>query len=97
MSTPKQLHASRANGARSKGPVTEQSKRNSARNSTSTASSPRSSLLTARKPLDLHQGVIEEHHPQTPTETMLVEAITAARWRQDRIWSLQLRAAAILN
>ena len=34
MSTPKQIAASRANGARSKGPVTTQVKRNSSRNST---------------------------------------------------------------
>jgi hypothetical protein len=34
MSTPKQIAASRANGARSKGPVTDQGKRNSSRNST---------------------------------------------------------------
>jgi hypothetical protein len=34
MSTPKQIAASRANGAKSKGPVTPQGKRNSSRNST---------------------------------------------------------------
>ena len=33
MRTPKQIAASRANGARSKGPVTAQGKRNSSRNS----------------------------------------------------------------
>jgi hypothetical protein len=33
--------------------------------------------------------LIDEHQPQRPTETMLVEAIAAARWRQDRIWGMQ--------
>ncbi len=32
---------------------------------------------------------MDEHQPSTRTETMLVETIAAARWRQHRIWGMQ--------
>jgi hypothetical protein len=92
MSTPKQIAASRANGARSKGPITAQGKRNSSRNSI------RHGLLAETVVLeeedtgrffDLLNDFIGEHQPATPTETMLVETITVASWRRSRIWGMQ--------
>jgi hypothetical protein len=92
MRTPKQIAASRANGARSKGPVTSQGKRNSSRNSI------RHGLLAETVVLkeehtgrffDLLNELIDEHQPATPTETMLVETIAVASWRQSRIWGMQ--------
>jgi hypothetical protein len=92
MSTPKQIAASRANGARSKGPITPQGKRNSSRNSI------RHGLLAETVVLeeedtgrffDLLHDFIGEHQLATPTETMLVETITVASWRRSRIWGMQ--------
>jgi len=92
MRTPKQIQASRANGARSKGPTTAQGKRNSSRNSI------RHGLLAETVVLkeehtgrffDLLNGLIAEHQPATPTEVMLVETIAVADWRRSRIWGMQ--------
>jgi hypothetical protein len=92
MRTPKQIQASRANGARSKGPVTAQGKRNSSRNSI------RHGLLAETVVLeDEHTGrflellndLLDEHQPATPTQTMLVETLATAIWKQKRIWGMQ--------
>jgi len=92
MRTPKQIQASRTNGARSKGPVTPQGKRNSSRNST------RHGLLaetvvclgesTARF-LQLVESLVQEYQPKTPTEHILVETIASATWRRGRIVGMQ--------
>ena len=92
MSTPKQIAASRANGARSKGPVTPQGKLNSSRNSTRHGLFAQTIVLEDEKEQEffaLLNELLDEHKPATPTETIMVEAIAAARWRQDRIWGMQ--------
>jgi hypothetical protein len=92
MRTPKQTQASRANGAKSKGPVTPQGKLNSSRNSTRHGMFADTIVLEAEERsqfLQLLDELFEEHQPRTRTETMLVETIAAARWRQDRIWGMQ--------
>ena len=92
MRTPKQTEASRANGAKSKGPVTPQGKRNSSRNSTRHGLLAETIVLEAEHTgrfLELLDALVEEHQPRTPTETMLVDTIAVARWRQDRIWGMQ--------
>jgi hypothetical protein len=92
MRTPKQTQASRTNGAKSKGPVTPKGKRNSSRNSI------RHGLLAETVVLeDEHNGrflallndLLDEHQPATPTQTLLVETLAAAVWRQKRIWGMQ--------
>ena len=92
MSTAKQIQASRANGAKSKGPVTAQGKRNSSRNSICHGLLAETIVLEAEKEdafLELLEELFEEHQPQTPTEAMLVDIIAAASWRQQRIWGMQ--------
>ena len=92
MRTPKQTQASRANGAKSKGPVTSQGKLNSSRNSTRHGMFADTIVLEAEDQsqfLELVNDLFEEHQPRTRTEAMLVETIAAARWRQDRIWGMQ--------
>jgi hypothetical protein len=92
MRTPKQTQASRANGAKSKGPVTPQGKLNSSRNATRHGLLAETIVLEAEDKapfLELLNELMEEHQPQTRTETMLVETLAAARWRQDRIWGMQ--------
>jgi hypothetical protein len=92
MSTAKQIQASRANGAKSKGPVTAQGKRNSSRNSIRHGLLAETIVLEAEKEdafLEFLEELFEEHQPQTPTEAMLVDTIAAASWRQSRIWGMQ--------
>ena len=92
MPTQKQIDASRANGARSRGPITAQGKRNSSRNSR------RHGLLSSTLVLEeesterfekLVNSLMDEHQPRTFTELMLVETMAAARWRLYRIWGIQ--------
>jgi hypothetical protein len=92
MRTPKQIAASRANGARSKGPITAQGKRNSSRNSVRHGLLAETIVLEEEHTgrfLDLLKELTDEHLPATCTETMLVETIAVASWRRSRIWGMQ--------
>jgi hypothetical protein len=91
----KQTRASQANGAKSRGPRTPDGKSRSARNST------RHGLLAKTIVLEeedeesfhaLHAGLMQEFDPQTPAETLQVEAMVAATWRQLRAMALQKTA-----
>jgi hypothetical protein len=95
MRTDKQIQASRANGARSHGPVTPEGKRNSAHNST------RHALLASTVVLeeeieerfhDLLEEYTEDYQPRTATETSLIETMAVARWRLLRVWGAQKTA-----
>src|ERR1700719_1303949 len=92
MSTPNQTGASRANGAKSKGPVTPQGKRNSSRNRTRHGMFADTIVLGGESKsqfLEMLEDLFDEHQPRTRTESMLVEVLAAARWRQDRIFGMQ--------
>ena len=92
MSTLKQIQASPANGARSKGPTTPQGKLNSSRNSTRHGLLAETVVLEAEdrsRFLQLLDDLKEEHQPRTVTENILVETIAAAHWRQRRILGMQ--------
>jgi len=95
MSSEARINASQANGAKSLGPVTEEGKQASSRNST------RHGLLSQKIVLEgesqeefdlLLASYLEEHQPQTPTERSLIESMAAARWRQERVWTLETAA-----
>jgi hypothetical protein len=95
MRTEKQIQASRANGARSHGPITPEGKRNSAHNSV------RHALLASTVVLDeeaeerfmtLLAEYMDDHHPRNATEMSLVETMAVARWRQLRVWGAQKTA-----
>jgi hypothetical protein len=84
----KQIAASRANLAKSKGPVTPQGKRNSSRNrmrhgfsrhDPSLVQSPRQAFVTLRS------NFIASYQPSTPLEVHLVHTFAVARWRFLRV------------
>jgi hypothetical protein len=95
MRTESQIQASRANGARSRGPVTAEGKYNSSRNAT------RHGLLAGAIVM---KGELEERfrevladldqelRPETPIEYALVEKMAVARWRQLRVWGMEKAA-----
>ncbi len=93
--TPKQIQASRTNGAKSRGPITENGKRKSARNSARHRLLAKTVVLEEERMdrfLDLLVGYMDEYQPQTATQVSLVETMTVARWRQLRVWGAQKAA-----
>ena len=95
MRSDKQIQASKTNGARSRGPITQQGKRNSSRNST------RHGLLTQAVVLEeesahgfekLLADFTHEYRPRTASQISLVETMAVARWRQFRVWQAQKTA-----
>ncbi len=95
MRSEKQIQASRTNGARSRGPVTEQGKRNSARNGIRHGLLAQTVVLKEES-ADAFQKLLaafmDEHQPRTATRVSLVETMAVARWRQHRVWHAQRTA-----
>ncbi len=88
----KRALASRANGAKSRGPKTEEGKRRSAQNSL------RHGLLAKCILLDnecrdtfqiVHQYHIEKFNPADDVEHSAVEEMVAAAWRLRRLWTIE--------
>jgi hypothetical protein len=93
--TPKQIEASRTNGARSRGPITENGKQNSARNSIRHGLLAETVVLEEEATgrfMDLLLQYMDEHQPATATQVTLVETMAVARWRQLRVWGAQKTA-----
>jgi hypothetical protein len=83
---------SRANGAKSRGPVTPEGRAKSSRNSLRHGLSAKAILLPAESReqfqllLDAH---IQQFQPANAVEMDLVEAMAVARWRLRRIWAIE--------
>ena len=93
--SPKQIQASRTNGARSRGPLTEQGKRNSALNSRRHGLLARTVVLeeeSTERFLELLAGYVDEYQPSAASQISLVETMAVARWRQLRVWGAQKTA-----
>ena len=92
MSSERRINASRANGAKSRGPVTAEGKRASSRNSLRHGLLSKTIVLQDESSKDFSQllaALRDEHRPETPTEAVLVENMAVARWRQLRLWSME--------
>src|SRR6476661_1242069 len=91
-SSQKRIAASRANGAKSKGPVTPEGKRASAANNLRHGSLARSIVLTGENRELFYRLVKEfeaEFQPVGPIESALLQTLVVSRWRQMRIWSIE--------
>jgi hypothetical protein len=95
--TEKQIAASRANGAKTHGPVTQEGKRKSARNSF------RHGLLAKAIVFEgesreqfaaLLKAFCDELQPQSPIEDLLVQKMAVNQWRQERLWGLEKARAS---
>jgi hypothetical protein len=95
MRTERQIEASRANGARSRGPVTAEGKHNSSRNAIKHGLLAETIVLKTERS-DRFLGVLaeleEELQPATSIEYTLIEKMAAARWRQLRLWGMEKAA-----
>ena len=92
MNTERRIQASRANGARSRGPVTAVGKETSAQNSTRHGMLAQTAVLEGESRTrfeELLLAVTAESKPRTPAEVALVETMAVARWRQWRVWGIQ--------
>src|SRR5580658_8140613 len=90
-----QQEASRANGAKSRGPITEEGKHASSQNRRSHGLLSKKIVLEGESQEEfdaLFTGYLDEHQPETPTERSLIESMAAARWRQERVWTLETAA-----
>src|SRR5215831_4418149 len=89
--TEAQRAAARANGAKSKGPITPEGKSKSALNALRHGLLAGSLVLTSEsreKFDDLLRDYLDEYQPEGRTESDLVEAIVAAKWLQQRCWTI---------
>ena len=89
--TEAQRAAARANGAKSKGPITPEGKSKSALNALRHGMLAGSLVLTSEsraKFEDPLHGYLDDYQPEGRTENDLVEAIVAAKWLQQRCWSI---------
>src|SRR5712692_6114552 len=92
---PSQLRSdtARANGAKSRGPKSAETKEKSSRNSLRHGFTSRHTMLLECEDEDEFQELEEEfaatHQPATPAEQDLVNEMVAARWRINRIRTIE--------
>ena len=90
MRTDKQIAASRANGALSRGPSTESGKRNSRFNALQHGNFAKTILLPGESGdgfYELLDTLHAQFTPMSPLESIIVQKMGAALWRQIRLWS----------
>ena len=84
--------SSRTNGALSRGPVSEEGKQKSARNSQRHGMLAQTVVLNGESEerfLDLLDALVFEYKPRTEAERSLVDTMAVARWRHLRLWGIQ--------
>jgi hypothetical protein len=92
MSSDLQQIASRTNGAKSRGPVTEEGQQASSQNSRTHGLLSKKVVLEGESQEEfdaLLTSFLAEHQPETATERDLIERMAIARWRQERIWNCE--------
>jgi hypothetical protein len=95
MSSEARINASRANGAKSHGPATEEGRQASSQNSRKHGLLSRKVVLEGESQDEFDEllaSYVEEHQPETATERTLIENLAVARWRQERVWTLETAA-----
>jgi len=92
MASEKQKAASRANGARSRGPVTPQGKLRSARYNVGRGLLARTVVLDGESLPRFHTlmtSLQEELKPETAIENLLIHKMAVSHWRLMRVWGLE--------
>ena len=95
--TEPQQEASRANGAKSQGPVTPEGKARVAENALKHGLLSKAVVLRWESHElfeSFQQAFLDQYQPASDAEFMLVEEIAAAKWRLRRIWSIETRLLA---
>jgi hypothetical protein len=92
MSSQRRIDSSRANGAKSRGPVTAAGRYNSSRNNLRHGLLAKSAVLEEERSEAFSQllaDLAREHNAQTETQLTLVEHMAMARWRIARLWAIE--------
>ena len=92
MSSNRRIQSARANGAKSRGPITAAGKLISSQNSTIHGLAAKTLVLTneSRDRFQaLLQSYVDELQPQTQIEMDLIEQMTVSKWRQRRLWGIE--------
>jgi hypothetical protein len=92
MSSQRRIDSSRANGAKSRGPVTSAGRYNSSRNNLRHGLLTKSAVLEEERSEAFSQllaDLAREHNAQTETQLTLVEHMAMARWRIARLWAIE--------
>jgi hypothetical protein len=95
MRTPAQQAASRANGARSRGPTTPEGKRRSPKNALRHGLLARATVLQNESRAGFDE-MLDEHirrlSPRDGVEECAIEEMCSAAWRLRRLWSIERKA-----
>lgn len=92
MASEKQKAASRANGAKSRGPVTSEGRLNSSRSNAERGMLARTVVLDveSRPRFDaLMNSLQEELKPETTIENLLIHKMAVAHCRMSRVWGME--------
>ncbi len=98
MLTEKQLASCRANGAKSRGPVSPRGKMNSSKNSLHHGILARAVVLDSENKDRFHEllnSFRSTYRPVGPVEAVLVQKMAVAHWRLMRLWTHQKAAFAL--
>jgi len=96
--TPAQIDAARRNGAKSHGPVSNEGKAHSSRNSLRHGLLANSVVIPGESRdrfMTLCADLDRDFQPASETESSLIDTMAVCRWRQMRIWSME--KAALTN
>jgi hypothetical protein len=91
-SSARRIASSRANGRKSRGPITPEGKARSSRNAITHGLCARDVVLPVESPRSfeaLRSAIFDTLKPVNPVAARLAEAILVARWRQSRIWEVE--------
>jgi hypothetical protein len=97
MASEKQKAASRANGAKSRGPVTPEGKLRSRRNNIERGMLARTVVLEDESLPRFHAlmtSLQEELKPETTIENLLIHKMAVAHWRLMRVWGMERSGAS---
>src|SRR3981081_2605014 len=95
MSSNLQIQASRANGAKSRGPVTPEGRARSSQNAIRHGFNAQTLVLGNESPDEFEKlllSYIARWQPADAVEMDLVEEMVAAKWRQRRMWGVETAA-----
>jgi len=92
MSSLRRIDSSRANGAKSRGPITPEGKATVSQNGIRHGLLARSIVLDGEDLnafLQLLDSLTQQFNPASPVESALIETMTVARWREMRLWAME--------
>ena len=92
-----QIQASRANGSKSRGPLTQEGKRASSRNALKHGALSSCIVLPGENEQtfqSLAADLFADLRPVDSTEEDLVEMMAVARWRRTRVWAMETSCLA---